>query len=85
MDRGCLFALKRRSMQRFIPCPRCSIWLARDREYAGKLVACSACDHEFVMPFETSKTWCPLSVMPWHFHHALHRLEIVARPVGETS
>jgi hypothetical protein len=66
-------------MQRFIPCPRCSEWLARNREVAGQLVACSACEHSFVMPFETSRSWSPLPLMAWHFQQAPTRLQMVDR------
>jgi hypothetical protein len=66
-------------MQRFIPCPRCSAPLAREREHAGQLVACPVCNRRFVMPFETSKSWSALPLMAWHLGLSPRRLRIVDR------
>ena len=76
-ERCYLFPIEKRSMQRFIPCPKCSTYLVRHRDHAGQLVSCSVCGRHFVMPFESSPSISPLLLMPWHSQQTPHPLESV--------
>jgi hypothetical protein len=83
MDRWFSFSSEG-SMQRFIPCPRCSASLVRDRQLAGKFVVCPACDHSFLMPFETSKVWSPIPLMAWHFLQRPLPSKMASRAMAES-